>query len=222
VEGALAVLPGNIGSLRLQDSTLVPQSGGLAVNSGAQPEIKNDALTIALERTITGPVIIGETVRALQIADSIVDGNGGSAITASGSRTAIESATIFGSSSFSQLDAINTIFAGTVNVTRRQLGCVRFSYLPLNSLAPRRYHCQPGDPAAAGRITPQFTSTHYGTPVYAQVAVSCPVEIATGAEDEGEMGAFHFLQQAQRKRNLQASLDEHLRFGLEAGVLFVT
>jgi hypothetical protein len=36
------------------------------------------------------------------------------------------------------------------------------------------------------------------------------------------MGAFHFLQQVQRVRNVRASLDEYLRFGLEAGIFFVT
>ena len=43
--------------------------------------------------------------------------------------------------------------------------------------------------------------------------------IARGAEGEGEMGAWHFLQAPQRLRNLQIALDEYLRFGLEAGVI---
>jgi hypothetical protein len=42
-----------------------------------------------------------------------------------------------------------------------------------------------------------------------------------GADDEGEMGAWHFLQAPQRLRNLQLALDEYLRFGLEAGILIV-
>jgi hypothetical protein len=33
------------------------------------------------------------------------------------------------------------------------------------------------------------------------------------------MGAFHFLQQPQRKANLLSALDEYLRFGLEAGTV---
>jgi hypothetical protein len=36
------------------------------------------------------------------------------------------------------------------------------------------------------------------------------------------MGAFNFLQQGHRLKNLRSSLDEYLRFGLEAGVFFVT
>ena len=36
------------------------------------------------------------------------------------------------------------------------------------------------------------------------------------------MGAFNLLRQAQRKKNLLTNLDEYLRFGLEAGIFFVT
>jgi hypothetical protein len=43
----------------------------------------------------------------------------------------------------------------------------------------------------------------------------------TGADDEGEMGAWHFVQAPLRLRNLRVALDEYLRFGLEAGVFIV-
>ena len=36
------------------------------------------------------------------------------------------------------------------------------------------------------------------------------------------MGAYNFLQQAQRMGSLRTSLDEYLRLGLEAGILLVT
>jgi hypothetical protein len=36
------------------------------------------------------------------------------------------------------------------------------------------------------------------------------------------MGTWGFLLQPQREANLVASLDEYLRVGLEAGVLYVT
>ena len=46
-----------------------------------------------------------------------------------------------------------------------------------------------------------------------------PAEIAGGAEDGAEMGAFSFLQQPQRLANLTTALAEYLRFGLEAGMI---
>ena len=99
---------------------------------------------------------------------------------------------------------------------------MRFSYLPLTSATARRYRCQPTDTASAHRVFPQFTSTDLGQPGYLQLAASCPPEITEGAEDEGEMGAFHFLQGGRRVRNLVANLDQYLRFGMEAGIFRVS
>jgi len=36
------------------------------------------------------------------------------------------------------------------------------------------------------------------------------------------MGAFHNLFQPQRETNLRVRLDEYLRFGLEAGIIYVS
>jgi hypothetical protein len=128
------------------------------------------------------------------------------------------------------VDASDSIFTGIVTAQRRQSGCVRFSYVPSGSQTAQRYHCQP-DMALTGvtkaetraaiqaRLTPQFTSTDFGQPGYAQLSLRCATEITTGADDGSEMGVFSFLQQPQRRANLLAALDEYLRFGLEAGMI---
>jgi hypothetical protein len=72
------------------------------------------------------------------------------------------------------------------------------------------------------RVRPSFTSAKYGNAAYAQLAESCPTEIFTGANDGAEMGVFNQLKQPLRETNLQAALDEYLRFGLEAGIIHVT
>jgi hypothetical protein len=144
--------------------------------------------------------------------------------------------------------ASEVVFAEVVRAVRRQAGCVRFSYVPPESRTPRRFRCQPelavaealerareqatGSPCPAarqaitaatlGRLVPTFTATQYGDPAYGQLGPACPAEISTGAEDGSEMGAFSSLKQPQRTANLQCNLDEYLRFGLEAGILFVT
>jgi hypothetical protein len=59
-------------------------------------------------------------------------------------------------------------------------------------------------------------------PGFGQLAASCPREISAGADDEGEMGAYGFLQQRRRVANLTSQLDTYLRFGLEAGLFYVT
>jgi hypothetical protein len=152
--------------------------------------------------------------------------------------------------------ASNSIFlsrtedaSAPVRSERRQTGCVRFSWLPLEARVPRRYRCQPDleiservdaaikqspsgtindtdrqaiRDAVVARLVPAFTSLGYGNPGYAQLRISAPEQIRTGADDEAEMGAFHDLFQPQRESNIRARLDEYLRFGLEAGVFYET
>ena len=215
------MLVGNLGSLRVVHATLVPGLGGLTVNPSVQPGQQNARLTVAMERSISGRITLTAMVPTLRIDESIVHGSNGVAITAPGA-VRVQASTVVGTTSAGSLEASDSIFTGRVIVARRQIGCVRHCYLPLDSVAPRRYRCQPNGAASAVRVVPRFTSLTYGQPGYAQLAPTCPVEISTGADDEQEMGAFHFLQQAQRLTSLRASLDEYLRFGLEAGAFYAT
>jgi hypothetical protein len=170
----------------------------------------------------------------LRVCDSIVDGTTGAApaIETLGELT-IERTTVLGTVATATLEASEVIFDEPVVATRTQVGCVRYSYFPAMSSTPKSYRCQPGlalesatDDAAAqtirDRLEPSYTSRRFGDAGYAQLAFDCPIEIATGAEAEREMGAFHLLMQPQRLANLRTSLDEYLRFGLEAGTFLVT
>ena len=146
--------------------------------------------------------------------------------------------TIFGEVHVQELQlASEVIFTGRVNSKRRQNGCVRFSFVPEGSQTPRRYRCQPdleiaqrtdaAERAAAlmgstlslsdidsirddvySWLLPSFTDIHYGAPGYAQLLVSCPQQIQTGAEDGSEMGAYDFLKQPQRATSLRVRLQD--------------
>ena len=107
-----------------------------------------------------------------------------------------------------------------VRAARKQVGCVRFSWLPFASIVPARHRCQPDSAQAARHIAPRFTSLHYGTPAYGQLTTATPVEIRRGADDESEMGVFHHLYGAQRETNLRIRLAEYLRVGLRAGIFY--
>jgi hypothetical protein len=137
--------------------------------------------------------------------------------------------------------------APPIRVHRTQIGCVRFSYVPPLSQVPRRYRCQPDlavDQALAEarrqnrftffhvrhrirrntefRVRPRLVSRRYGDPAYCQLRLSTSPEIRTGADDESEMGVYHHLFQPQREHNLRVRLDEYLRVGMEAGLLFAS
>jgi hypothetical protein len=101
---------------------------------------------------------------------------------------------------------------------RRQVGCVRFSFVPPGSRTPRRFPRVGDDPAER----PFHTSLRFGDPGYMQLRRSTSDAIRTGASDEGEMGATHELYAPQREGNLRIRLDEYLRYGLEAGIFYAT
>jgi hypothetical protein len=239
IEGSLTIdkALGHLGLLRLAHSTLVPAKGGLTVIG------KDTRLTIRLIRSICGPITLPATA-PLHLEDCIIDDLGaGLAIDAAASAVDVQNSTVFGRTEARRLDAGNSIFTGRVNAARQQEGCVRFCFVPAKSATGRRYRCQPElalanaesaakdagevfdaaeQAAVRARVVPVFTSEDYGHPAYAQLANTCPAELRTGAEDGAEMGAFRFLQQPKREANLRASLDEYLRFGLEAGLIFST
>ena len=104
-----------------------------------------------------------------------------------------------------------------VRVVRRQEGCVRFSFVPLG-IGRRRGATAASRPGRVPRNVPRFTSLRYGTPAYCQLDRRTPDAIRRGADDESEMGAFHYLFAPQRETNLRTRLDEYLRVGLEAGI----
>ena len=144
----------------------------------------------------------------------------------------------------------NTIFNGIMSVARRQIGCLRFCYVPPGSRTPRRYHCLPDlvvqavtaemlndNPARpltaafkaqltnaqeqeARRVVPRFNSLRYGQPAYCQLSSLAAEEISGGADDESEMGVFHNLYQPQRSANLKVRLDENIPAEMEVGVIF--
>ncbi len=245
IEGPLTVLAGTLGGLQISHCSLVPAEGGLAVNPSVNPDQQNAQLAITLERTICGPLSLPGSVPDLTLVDSIIDPAGGAAaINAPGAEADFRHCTVLGALNLRSLDASSSIFTGLVIAERRQVGCVRYSFSPDGSQTPRRFRCQPDlalearagalglDSAAdlppdertlvINRVKPEFTSERFGEPEYAQLILSCAREIAAGADNGAEMGAFYHLMKPQRETNLQESLTEYLRFGLEAGIFFVT
>jgi hypothetical protein len=244
IEGSLIVEDGNLVRLRVDHSTIVPPTYGVAVEAG------NPELTLRLHRSISGAISLPTPIRALETADSIIhappteDAQFGAAISAasggSGTPADFQTSTIWGDVSVYSLQAGSSIFFGAVTAVRRQIGCVRFSYIT-SARTPRRYRCQP-DLALAkeqglasvddltdadvnavrARLVPSFTSRQYGHPAYAQLSLACADEVRMGAEDGAEMGAFSFLKAPQREANLRIALEEYLNVGLEAGIFYVT
>jgi hypothetical protein len=207
--------------------------------------------TLRIEHSIIGPIEVGvDTMGAdpvdIRISDSIVDATrcGRVALGAPDNRLAFATTTVRRTTVFGawRTHAIalgeNALFMGCVTVARRQTGCMRFCYVSPASRTPRRYRCQPDlvhaaltstgaqrDADAARetlRVRPRFNSMRYGMPAYGQLAADCAPEIAGGADDESEMGAFHDLFQPQRRANLRARLDEYSPAVIQSGILLAS
>jgi len=223
VEGAAEVGPGDLGQLILSDVTLLRGQAGDA-SSGWLVAAGNPQLAVHLRRAVGAGVRLPEAM-TVSLAESLLyapDAGpaGPAALDALAATADLDTCTVLGRIQVGVMSASNCLLAGLVEARRRQQGCVRFSYLPLASRTARRHHCLPepqGPP-----VVPVFTSSDPASPGFGQLAASGPRAIATGADDEDELGAFHILHQAQRLANLSSQLDQYLRFGLEAGVFFET
>src|SRR3569832_2025941 len=228
--------------LILRDCTLVP--GPRTKGDGSPPQADDAGLgvhhaftRIEMERCITAPLHIA-TNTEISLNACIVDattqdgiayrGPGADPLAPGGALT-IESCTLVGKVHTHELSlASDCIFAAALAVPdtwkaplwaeRRQQGCVRFSFVPEGSRTPRRYHCQPegGD----HDTRPHFTSLRYGDPGYCQLRQNTSDKIRRGAHDESEMGVLHDLYQPQRETNLRVRLEEYLRFGRAAGLIY--
>ena len=240
IEGKVTVLSGNLGVCQVHHCTLVPGQGGLEV-ANQERRIK-----LSLNQTLCESLLVLSEDALISLKDSIMDNKTGKAIEALTSHLNIQECTVWGTVHTQSIEGSNCIFNDKLHISRRQTGCLRFSYLPITSLSPRRFRCQPEleiqtqiqqqeeknslSPLEKAAIQeqvlqwlfPTYNSDTYGHHAYAQLSHRCPQTIHTGADNGAEMGGFNHLQQAQRLTNLQVALEEYLRLGLEAGVLFVT
>jgi hypothetical protein len=209
--------------------------------NGSSLMIDNVRGTIAVERSIVGTITVRNEVLEsdpvnIRVSDSIVDATGDDLPAIEGyggyawATLRIVRCTVIGEVLAHALElGENSIFTGPLTIIRRQAGCVRFCYVPHGSRTPRRYHCQPDlvEEAAPDRkdeerrrVQPRFTSTSFASPAYCQLDFDCADEITRGAEDEGEMGAFHELFLPQRTAALRARLDRSTPAGMESGIIF--
>lgn len=234
---------GQLRSMRLRHCTFVPGRGlsesGEPLEAGETSlRVEAPSPAVEIESSVLGPMRTAVDAQ-VRIRDSIIDANNllnpayqGLQDGEAGGTADIRRTTIVGTVQAMEIRlASDTLFLGSVEVVRRQQGCLRFSHVPLGSVVPRRFHCQPAAPEDASAeelerlalaVSPRFSSLRYGDPGYCQLTPSAPAEIRRGAEDESEMGAFSSLKQPQREDSLRTRLDEYLRLGMEAGILYET
>jgi hypothetical protein len=229
-----------LGTLGLTHCTLVP---GWSLNSDGTP-VHGDhpamiaapaGLQVNIATSIVGGIQTGALV-TVSATNSIIDGtartnvayaaldgaSGGGALTLEGCSVvgkvhatllALVSDSIF----WAQLNPPGDTWAAPLVADRRQAGCVRFSYLPAGAITPRQFQCVTEGPQSP---QPLFFSLRYGDPGYAKLLASTGDQIRRGADDGGEMGAFHFVLAPLRETDLCIRMQEYLPAGLEFGIIY--
>jgi hypothetical protein len=207
--------------------------GPIVAVEGSRIEVTDSAIDASVPAAVAlcGRAEVINGARAVSTVADMSVGDG----TVPAGEVDLHETTVVGGVHCVQLDASNSLLVATlpagdprktaVHATRRQVGCIRFSFVPEGSRTGRRYRCAPHPEDAEGvrrATTPRFTSMRYGDPAYLQLATLTPDAIRRGADNESEMGVTHLLHTPQRESNLLLRLDEYLRFGLEAGYFYAT
>jgi hypothetical protein len=263
VTGRGVEVRGKLEEFVLRHCTLVPGWGlhpDCAPRRETEPSLvfTKTCARVRIEHSILGPIQVamaqeGVDPQPVEITDSVLDATrlDADALAAPDRHIAGVSLTLRRSTVLGEIHAHavmlaeNSILSGRVRVARRQLGCMRFCYVPVGSRTPKRYHCQPDlvDQALRERLRPEhlppdevsalvhaehlrvepaFLSTRYGGPNYCRLSDGSAPEIKTGAEDRSELGVFHDLFQPQREANLRVRLEEFTPAGEDVGIIFVT
>jgi hypothetical protein len=231
--------PNRLETLSISHCTLVP---GWCVDTDATPLFPTAPalLAEAAEVTVVAHNSILGAIRAIEfttvsVFDSIVDATAPANVAfadvdgvSGGGTLTLDGCTVIGKvHAVLLLLASNSIFwAGLTGADswvtgliadRKQQGCVRFSFLPAKAKTPRRFECI--ERMIAGP-QPIFFAFRYGAPGYLKLLTSTRDVVRRGADDSGEMGAFHFVLAPLRETDLRVRMEEYMPVGLEFGIIY--
>jgi hypothetical protein len=227
--------------LGLAHCTLVP---GWALTPQGDPQFAGQpalvsepaGLRVVVDKSILGAVRAPE-LASIAISDSFIDANATTNVAyaaldgnGAGGALTLQGCTVVGKIHATLLALVSNcivwadLAAGdswkaALWGDRRQQGCVRFSYLPRHSITPRRYQCVVESLATPG---PLFESLRYGDPAYGKLMPATADNVRRGADDGGEMGAFHFVLSTLRETDLRVRIQEYLPVGLDFGIFYET
>lgn len=193
----------------------------------------NQIPNIVLQRSISGPLLI-DTVYRLNVTDSIIDAGQGvddhadkfAVSSASGDpaknwgpATFVSGVTILGRMRVESIEGRGGIWVHALEVLNNQKGCIKFSYFsgePADRL-PQNHACVKGTDALL-----RFRSEIFGEPSYCQLAQSADPRIREQGPNDDAMGAFGFLLEAHKWRNLQIRFREFMPVGIRPLLIPVT
>lgn len=231
-------------ALELQDTTLDPGShllldrtrgpARLAFRlaagygfSGADVDSFGELPSVRVRRSQLGPIHIDSGYR-LSLGDTLVDAGApdgyaisGTALPLSdawGPPLAIDGITVFGRTRVEQASGRGGIFVGRLEVLDNQTGCLKLCcFSGDGDRLPQNADC-----VFATDVRLVFTGETPGQPSYGQLAYATDAAVRERGPRDDAMGAFGFLVEAHRWRNLQIRLRELMPVGVRPLLVPVT
>jgi len=175
-----------------------------------------------------------DDVYRLNVTDSIIDAGQGvddhadkfAVSSASGDPalgwgppTFVSGVTILGRMRVESIEGRGGIWVHALEVLDNQKGCIKFSYFsgePADRL-PQNHACVKGAEALL-----RFRSEIFGEPAYCQLAQAADFRIRERGPNDDAMGAFGFLLEAHKWRNLQIRFREFMPVGIRPLLIPVT
>ncbi|MGB3135410.1 MAG: hypothetical protein WBB18_01280 [Nodosilinea sp.] len=192
---------------------------------GQNPEIH-------LSRTISGPLAI-DTGYTLYLTESLLDAGKGvddnpedSFAVAGfgplpegwGPPTVVNGLTVLGRMRVQDIRGKGGIWVHALEVLNNQRGCLKHSYFSgQGDRLPQHHACVFGPDARL-----RFTSEYFGQPGYGQLARTTDFRVRDRGPSDDAMGAFGFLLEAHRWRNLQIRYREFMPVGVRPLLISVT
>ena len=189
---------------------------------------------IVIQRTITGSLRIDRGY-TLSLQDSIIDaGKDAEAefavagtddpdspdglVGGWGPPTQVNGITVFGRMRVESIHGRGGIWVHRLEVLNDQRGCIKFSYFSeQGDRLPQNHACVEGTEARL-----RFVSNIFEQPAYGQLAHTTDFRIRERGPRDDAMGAFSFLLEAHKWRNLQIRYREFMPVGIRPLLIPVT
>lgn len=230
-----------VGPLEGSGVALRSDAVGTALRPSLVVEGMPRELAITMKSSLFGPLVASTEVR-VRLEDSLVInatraeiGRAGSPHAVAGSldgalpgpQTWIEQSTVLGPVHVRTLHASDALLLDPVRAQERQVGVLTRCYVPLPSAAwdgpsrpPARLFCVPANAEDQG-VDVVLLSRTYGEPAFLQLAQRSDRDLRMGAEDSGELGAFHDGRLARREAFLKKILSDYVPLGLTVDIFYL-
>lgn len=203
----------------------------------------NQIPEIIIDKSIIGPLRI-DTNYSLSLTNSIIDainveknlamGVKEYTIAISGTDndknkwgppTKISGITVFGQVNVEWIEGIGAIFSHILQVQKPLKGCLKYSYITRNMQTNSRFNVSNVEACVfASKAHPplRFESETFGDPAYGQLSFNIDPRIREQGPENNAMGAFNFLLEADKWRNLSIRFREFMPVGIKPIFFTVT